>query len=140
MVNKNKKDLIIFCGIPASGKTTLSKQVAEENNANRYSFDEMRCLQHKELIPHIKQSLMSGANTVVDSTYTLKRARTDLLEAIKDIDCRKTLIFMNTPLEECIRRNNQREYPVAQHLVESISSSMQPPSIDEGWDEIIYLK
>ena len=139
MVSKNKKDLIVFCGAPASGKTTLSKQVAEENNANRYSFDEMHCLQHKELIPYVKQSLNDGNNTIVDSTYTLKRARTDLLEAIKDIDCRKTLIFMNTPLEECICRNNQREYPVAQHLVEAIFSTIQTPSLDEGWDEILYF-
>jgi tRNA uridine 5-carbamoylmethylation protein Kti12 len=132
-------NLIVFCGIPASGKTTLSKQVAEEYRANRYSFDEMRCLQHKELIPFIKQSLKDGNNTVVDSTYTLKRARTDLLEAIKDINCKKTLISMSTPLEECIHRNKQRKYPVPQHLIETISSSMQPPSIDEGWDEILYF-
>lgn len=132
-------NLIVFCGIPASGKTTLSKQVAEEYKANRYSFDEMHCLQHKELIPYIKQFLKNGNNVVVDSTYTLKRARTDLLEAVKDIECRKTLIFMNTPLDECIRRNKQRKHPVSQHLVEAISSSMQPPSIDEGWDEILYF-
>ncbi len=139
MVNKSKKDLIVFCGIPASGKTTLSKQIAKEHNAIRYSFDKMRCLQHKELIPYIKQSLKDGNNTVVDSTYTLKRARTDLLDAIKDIDCKRTLIFMNTPLDECIHRNTQRKHPVPQHLVEVISSSMQPPSIDEGWDEILYF-
>jgi tRNA uridine 5-carbamoylmethylation protein Kti12 len=132
-------NLIVFCGIPASGKTTLSKQLTKQYNANRYSFDEMGCLRHKELIPHILHSLIEGNNTIVDSTYTLRRARTDLLEAIKDINCKKTLISMSTPLDECIRRNKQRKYPVPQHLIETISSSMQPPSIDEGWDEILYF-
>ena len=130
--------LIVLCGAPGSGKTTVSKQLQKQRDTIRYSFDEMHCFRHIELIPHIKQSLENGNNVVVDSTYAIKMVRTDLLEAIKDINCKRILVFMNTPLDECIRRNAQRKNPLPQYIVEGIYKTIQPPTLDEGWDEILY--
>ena len=32
--------IYVFCGIPASGKTTLSQQLAQQHNAKLYCYDE----------------------------------------------------------------------------------------------------
>lgn len=132
-------NLIVFCGAPGSGKTTESKKMAELYNADRYSLDEMKMYYLKDLIPFVKESLERGNNVVVDSLYTRTFMRLDLLNALKDIDCKKTLIFMNTPLEECIHRNAKRENPLPYTVVEGAYKTMQTPTSDEGWDEIIYM-
>jgi tRNA uridine 5-carbamoylmethylation protein Kti12 len=131
--------IIVLCGIPGSGKTTLSKKIAEEQNAVRFSFDEMGCLQHKELIQPIIESLKSGKSVVVDALYAEKQRRTDLLSAVADIDCKKILVVMSTPLEECLRRNANREMRLPDFVVISIHQDYELPTLDEGWDKIITI-
>ena len=130
--------ITVLCGIPASGKTTISKKIAEKQNTIRFSFDEIGCLQHNELIPCVIEALQSGKNVVVDSVYTRASWRKDILEAIKNIDCQRILIYMDTPLEECIRRNSQRPNQLPDFMVRDIYNSIEPPTLDEGWDEILY--
>ena len=133
-------NLILFCGSPGSGKTTLSKKIADEQNAIRLSFDEMRCFQHKELIPRAVEALRNDKNVVVDSVYTRAEWRKAILEATKNIDCKHILIYMNTPLEECICRNANRTHSLPEFMVIGIYNSFEMPNLDEGWDEIIEVK
>lgn len=133
------KLLFIFCGLSGSGKTTFSKKIAEEQNAIRFSFDEMGLFQHKELIPHIVEAIQNDKNVVVDALFTRLLQRKLILEATKDINCKRILIYMNTPLEECIRRNKERSsHQLPDDFIRAIYNSMQIPTLDEGWDEIIY--
>lgn len=84
--------------------------------------------------------LQSSKNVVVDSVYTKIVWRKDILEATKDIDCKKILIFMDTPLEECLRRNARRPNPLPDFMVRDIYGSIEFPTLDEGWDDIWYYK
>lgn len=128
--------LLVLCGSPGSGKTTLSKQITEKQNTNRLSFDEMRCLQHKELIQPTLKALQSN-NVVVDSVFSRISQRKLILEATKNIDCKRILIYMTTPLEECVRRNAQRPNSLPEFMIRDIYNSFEIPTLDEGWDEII---
>lgn len=136
----NKTRLITFCGAAASGKTTLSKKIAEEHNAIRLSFDELQCLQHKDLLSHIKKALTEGKCVVVDALFPCVSQRKMLLDAINDTECKRILIYMNTPLDECIRRNAQRKNPLPEFVIESIYKSLEFPEPSEGWDEIVYVE
>ena len=131
--------LIIICGIPASGKTTLSKRIMADGKYDFYSFDDLGCFMHRELIPYIKQSLSAGKNVLVDSTYSRRSIREELLVSLAECNCKKTIIFLDTPIEECVRRNKQRRCTVPECLVTGIHKAMQPPTYEEGWDEIIYM-
>lgn len=130
--------LYIFCGSAGSGKTTLSKKIAEEYNAVRFSFDEMHIFQHKELIPYVMKELQNNKNVVVDALFTCISQRKLILGATKDIGCKRTLIYMNTSLEECIKRNEQRPNPLPEFMIRDIYNSIEVPTLDEGWDEILY--
>ena len=128
--------LLIFSGPPGSGKTTLSKEIATKQNMLRFSFDEEHCLQHKELVPLVVEALHNGRSVVVDAVYAERRHRTDLLSAVTDIPCQKKLIFMATPIDECVRRNAHRINPLPEFMVRDIYNSFESPNFDEGWDEI----
>ena len=46
-----------MCGSPGSGKSTLSKQIANEQNLVRLSLDEMGYIRQHKLIPHVVDAL-----------------------------------------------------------------------------------
>lgn len=130
--------LYVVCGSAGSGKSTFSKRNAEEYDMVRYSFDELGCFQHKELVPYIIEALQNEGNVIVDALFTRISQRKLILEATKDINCKRILIYMDTPLEECLRRNAQRPNPLPDFMVRDIYNSIEPPTLDEGWDEILY--
>ena len=137
--------MIVLCGIPGSGKTTMSAQLAEQHNAKLYCFDSLPHAHHpkyadavrSQMHKDIAEDLRNGQSVVVDDLHTKLKWRQGLLSAVADIDCKKILVVMDTPLEECLRRNANREMRLPDFVVESIHQSFEPPTLDEGWDEII---
>ena len=131
--------MIILCGAPGSGKTTIAKRIEKEYGMVRYSMDELHLLEHSELICFVVTSLQQEQDTVVDALYTKLEWRKTILEAIKNFKCTKTLIYVDTPLDECIRRNKCRRNSLPDFVIERVYNSIEPPTLDEGWDEIIYV-
>lgn len=131
--------LYLLCGAPGSGKTTQSNQMAEQYNAELVSFDERHCLRQTDMIPPIVEALTDGKNVIADSVFTHANQRTTILDAVKDIPCRKILVYMDTPLDECLRRNANRKCRLPDFVVESFYQSFEKPSLSEGWDEIIVI-
>lgn len=127
-----------MCGSPGSGKSTLSKQIANEQNLVRLSLDEMGYIRQHKLIPHVVDALKEGKSVVADSLYTKKQWRTELLQAVENLGCRCVLLRMDTPLDECIRRNRGRDGALPDFVIEDIYNSIELPTLDEGWDEILY--
>lgn len=129
--------LYVMCGIPGSGKSTLSKKIANELNIVRFSLDEMGYIRQHKLIPHVIDALKEGKSVIADSLYTKEKWRTELLQIVKPIGCRCVLLRMSTALDECIRRNHGRDGALPDFVIEDIYNSIEPPTLDEGWDEII---
>lgn len=129
--------LYVMCGVPASGKSTLSKRLAENENLTRISFDEMRCLTQKDLISPMVTALQEGNSVIIDAVNNCIGNRKILLDSIKDVACKKIIIVMTTSLDECIERNSNREFPVPIGILKGIHHALQLPTLDEGWDEII---
>ena len=130
--------LYVMCGIPASGKSTKSRQLAEEHGLTRFSYDEMRCFHQRDFVIPAVNALRNGENVIMDSTNLRITGRKDILETVADIPCKKIAVYMSTPLEECLHRNTNREARLQDFMVESAYRSLQPPTLDEGWDEILY--
>ena len=132
------KHLIVFCGIPGSGKTTLSNRVAERHNFVRYSFDELRCMRYEDIIRPTVNTLREGKSVVVDGLFDRLINRKEILDAVRDIPCAKILIVMDTPIDDCIQRNANRPYPLPEFMIRDIHDSFEPPFLEEGWDEILH--
>lgn len=141
--------IIALCGPPGSGKTTLSQQLASEYNAKLYHYDEFKKGSkpqntketHQRLYNQIKQDILQGNNVILDDLHTRLEWREPLLSTLKDIPCKKILIVMTTPLEECVRRNAERQGQarLSDFVIYHLNSRYQPPSLEEGWDDIQYI-
>lgn len=136
-----------LCGLPASGKSTLSIQLAEILNSKLYSCDTFFSVNkgkpNNRIIEEFHNSmctdLLNGHDIVCDGTYTIERTRLELLHGISIVQCKKIIVVLTTPFEECLHRNNNREVKVSEKDMYSMQKTFVFPTFNEGWDEIIYV-
>lgn len=133
-------NLYVMCGVPGSGKSTFSRKLAEERNLERFSFDEMKCIRLEELMRPAIEAIQNGKSAILDTTNLRANVRKKVLQAVGDIQCRKVVVYMDTSLEQCLYRNAHRETRLQDCIIESTYRSLQKPTLDEGWDEIIIVK
>ena len=115
----------LICGRSRSGKTTYSKQ-----------YDNVLHLDAFGIMPRnygrlLKAVEKADGDIVIDGIYDTAKLRAKLLKAYKGGD-KKTCIWLDTPLDVIESRfaiiPSKHPYP------------FEPPTLDEGWDEIIIIR
>lgn len=120
--------MILITGIPNAGKTTYSSQFE-----NVIHFDGVRGRDRRDKIV----SAVEQDNSIcVEGVYAKARERKRLVEASK---AKNTCIWLNMPLDMCVYRENTGRQR-SEHLVQVVYEDFEPPTYDEGWDEIIEIK
>lgn len=140
--------LYALSGLPGSGKSTYANKLATELNAVVRHFDDMPGANRKgtngqayaEFWRRIRVDLFDGKTVIADGIHTSRSLRENLLKAVEDVDCKKILVTMDTPLEECLRRNANRKPRLSDFCILAIHASYEQPTLDEGWDEIREVK
>lgn len=122
--------LLLICGIPNAGKTTYSKRYD-----NVIHLDDMVGSNKFGQCNRIASA--ADGDAVVEGVYITKHRRKELLEACAD-KSPKICVWLDAPLEECIRRErNYRKRPA--FVVTSNHEMSQIPSLDEGWDKTVIV-
>lgn len=132
--------LYVMCGVPGAGKSTFSRKFAEEKGLERFSFDEMRCFRLESFMKPALEAMRNGKSVILDTVNLRVNVRKKVLQAAEEIPCKKVVVFMDTSLEQCLYRNAHRECRLQDCIIESTYRSLQKPTLDEGWDEIIIVK
>ena len=112
----NKLKLYMMCGISASGKSTIAKQIAEKENCIIVSSDDIR----SEICPggvsdqskneevfqifhrRIKENLLKGNNVICDATNITIKSRRAIFNVVKDINCEKIGYLVVKNIEDSI--------------------------------------
>jgi predicted kinase len=113
--------VIMLMGIPASGKSTLAKQIAEvagydylRLNADSirqeiygsetvYGQDEIDILHAR-----FEAALTAGQRVVVDNMHLDDTARLPIIERAKLYGCKLEIVFLDVSFADCLERNNKR--------------------------------
>lgn len=115
--------LTLICGLPNAGKTTYSQQFEKVIHA-----DDVK--RHRTLCEMISKM----DDVTVEGLYIVSHMRKELLKAYKGE--KKVCIFLNTPLEECLRREDRHRSLM---LIKNCAMVLEPPTVSEGWDEVIII-
>jgi len=135
--------LIIMQGLPASGKTTKSKEMLKaDGNAIRVNKDELRLMLHgdrgwsgkqegltnKVQKAMIVEGLSLGKTVIVDDT-NLNNSRVDSLKSLAGSH-KVQIVQVDTPFDECVYRDSMREESVGRDVIErmAIKSGLYPYS------------
>lgn len=139
----------VLCGIPASGKTTLAKQLAEQHDATIHSIDDIPNAWdshdidgafRRQWMDNIKTDLQNGNSVVCDSTALNSVSRKWILKELSAFDCEKILCIKVVPVEMCIQRNANRNRKVPEENILDMAKVLEAPAKDEGWDKILVYK
>lgn len=114
----------LICGIPNSGKTTYSKKF---NNV--IHFDDVGS--------HIFEMIKDNKNDiVVEGIFIFRSIREKILNTYQG-EGEKICIWLNISPEECEKRENRNR---AKYIIWNCYSVFEPPTLEEGWDEIIIIR
>lgn len=140
--------LYMMVGLPASGKSTIAKEIAKSKKAIIVSSDELR----KELLgdindqsqnakifeeveKRIKEGLKQG-NVVYDACNINYKKRRAFLQKLNKMVVEKIAVLVATPYEECLERNALRERKVPEEVIKRMYYSFYIPQKYEGFDDI----
>ena len=122
--------MVLICGLPNAGKTTLSERYADVIH-----YDDIVVEKRKQPLHALCEMITKASDDVCIEGVFLRARERSIIAQAKD-GCRKTCIWLKTPLEECVRRENRNR---ATCLIKSCSDLFEPPTYSEGWDEIIEI-
>ena len=152
-----KKTLILMCGIPASGKSTLAHNLSLHlDNAPIVSMDSIReewfgtrkCQDkgwevYSQSLDDVIWYFSTYDIVIYDATNRSKKARKQIVEDIQTyIDCDVYCVFMNTPIDIALERNANRDesIQVPSTVIHRMFDTLEPPTEKEKYFKKIFKK
>lgn len=150
--------LFILMGIPGAGKSSFVSthiksgftqawisrdmirfDIVKENESYFSKEDEV----FKKFIEHINHHLADGYDVFADATHLNKKSRAKLLKNLTVKPQEVSVIWLQTPLNECIKRNEKRAGTrsyVPPTQICRMAKSLQMPTFDEDINKVYIIK
>lgn len=132
-----EKQMILFTGIQASGKTTFYKLYFREYE--HVSLDVLNTRNKERLA--IESCLSQGRSFVVDNTNPERADREKYISLARANGYRIIGYYFQSGISDCIARNEMREgkAKVPRCAIAATSNKMELPDWSEGYDELYYV-
>ena len=146
----NKPTLWVMVGLSGSGKSSVAKEIAENNPntvivslnnireeltgdyGNKGNKEEVSKVFHKR----IRKTLENNTNVIADATNITMRSRRAIIENVKSIECHKIVYLIPKPFEQCKIDNLNRQHPVPEEALDGQLRKFQIPFYEESRDLI----
>jgi bifunctional polynucleotide phosphatase/kinase len=129
---KNEKELIIFVGMPGSGKSTFYHTNLKEH----IHIEQDKIGTRPKLLKELDKSLTTGKSIVIDSTNPIQENRLEYYEKAKKHNYNIKVIYF---LVNGTGFNKLREKPVPDIVYHIYFKKLEPPTIENTPGEIIYV-
>ena len=139
MTKTNFPEMIIFIGIPASGKTTFYQQNFAVTHVH-ISLDILNTRRKENEL--LEETLASGKSCVIDNTNVSVAERAKYIETGKRYGYKVIGYYFRSSIDECRIRNDRRQgrKQVPEIALRNKAAHLERPSKKEGFDELYYVK
>src|SRR5260221_2131371 len=149
-------NLYIMCGLAFSGKSTLSRKIAEYTGAKRIAFDELWVEKEKEKpiskgdegwkfireagLREVAKALSEGISVVYDDNNPRFEHREEVRKIAERLGIKNLVIYLNTPLEiiksrETANRNTGERHEVEPLNFQKVANDLEVPTSKENFIE-----
>jgi len=153
-----KPVLVMVKGLPASGKTTYARTLVDKGYV-RVNKDDLRAMMHnskwskgneKQVLyardTAVRNALFNGQNVIVDDTNFAPGHEATLRQIAQDTESNFEAVVIDTPLEECIKRNENRANKVPVSVIVTMHSryiaapnTPEKPEYEDDLEECIIV-
>jgi predicted kinase len=140
--------LVLLCGLPASGKTTLARVLADAYGAVRLNPDEWESALDVDPFDEgfqarlegqfwvLTQRLLTlGTSVILEWGFWARSERDDMREAARSLGVAVELRFLDAPYEELVRRVMARHagggIDITERHMERYRGAFEPPTDEE---------
>lgn len=132
-------EVVIFCGIQATGKTTFFKEQFFRSHI-RISLDQLNTRNKEQKF--IETCIATQHPFVIDNTNPTKEDRQKYITIGKEHNFKIIGYYFKSNIKEALVRNNNRQgkEKIPDVGVLSTYKKLELPTFDEGFDEIFYVE
>lgn len=129
--------MIIFTGIPASGKSSLYKELFF-NSHIRISMDLLNTRNKEGKL--LQYCFDTQSKMVIDNTNVSRENRRKYIQLA--IQNKYSIIgyFFESDIRDCLERNKNRKDSINETGIKAKYKELELPSLEEGFDQIIKVK
>lgn len=135
-MNTDKTQMLIFIGIPASGKTSFYNSFYK-NDYKHINLDILKTRYQEKLA--MNEYLKNNENIVIDNTNITKEERKKYISAGNENNYKIIGYYFKSSISECIERNEKRKNKIPRTAIANKFNNLELPSFDEGFDELYYV-
>ncbi|CAD7974904.1 unnamed protein product [Amoebophrya sp. A25] len=149
--NLGKKEMIVFVGAPASGKSSLTAQMLEGNNVVDYvviNQDKLKTVPKCEAAA--KEALKNGKSVIIDNQNKEKAKRKNWIALAKEMKCdRVRAVYFDVSKDFCFHMNHVRarlpgtdthglkRERVPSMVIHTFFKYAEKPQTAEGFSEVL---
>jgi len=147
-VARKQPRLVLICGLPGSGKTTLAREIADAYGAVRLNPDEWELAlgvdpfdaefqtRLEEVFSGLTERLLAlGTSVILEWGFWTRSERDDKRDLGRSLGAAVELRFLDVPYDELVRRVVDRHanggLAITQSHMEEYRASFEPPTADE---------
>lgn len=123
--------VIVLCGLPGAGKSTIATALARElDDAEVVATDAIggRGARYPRLRRRVAELAGRRRFVVLDGTFYSREHRA----TVRALGHPVLLVYLECPLEVCLRRNRAREAEIPERGLRAIQGRFEAPEADEG--------
>ncbi|MGH9658612.1 MAG: AAA family ATPase [Bryobacteraceae bacterium] len=141
---------MVLVGLPASGKSSwaqtrgvdpLSSDAIRQTLADDATDQSIHARVFATLRYLIRHRLAIGRHvTYVDATHLTREERAPYKKIADAYGCDLEAIYFDTPLDECLKRNQARERVVPEEAIRAMAAKLVAPSAEEGFHKVTVIR
>ena len=132
--------IIIFCGPPGAGKSTIARRLAEVlGDSIVLSTDQLGSRAYLKMEREVENNLGKHRYLILDGTF-YKREQRNRIHDLTSGKVNLILVHVNCPLKVCLERNRLREKPIPDRGVISIWRAFERPESPDVYVDSLRLR